>query len=156
MRKRTELATPKIGPLAKELHLEKNKPNNRPKLGLKKCPTRQGIVGLPRLGVGVLVAIPAPRAMVRGQADKKPFPNLRPRPSGELDRLYPPNAKWQRKSRMSQLLSSEIGHPHVEKLVAVTTMLFKLSDNKDDFKRHYARAFPKLGDQYELLPPPKD
>lgn len=81
------------------------------------------------------------------------FENLPPGVLEELDRLNPPNAKWQRKSRMSQLLSSEIGHPHVEKLVAINHMLFKLSDNKEDFKRHYMRAFPKLGDQYELLPP---
>jgi hypothetical protein len=84
------------------------------------------------------------------------FENLPPGVLEELDRLNPPNAKWQRKSRMSQLLSSEIGHPHVEKLVAVNTTLFRLSDNKEDFKRHYARAFPKAGDQYELLPPTKD
>ena len=55
---------------------------------------------------------------------------------------------------MSQLLTSDIGHPHVEKLVAVNTMLFKLSDNKEQFKRHYTRAFPKSGDQHELLLPP--
>ncbi len=82
------------------------------------------------------------------------FENLPPGVVAELDKLNPPNAKWQRKSRMSQLLSSEIGHPHVEKLVALNTMLFQLSDNKEDFKRHYMRAFPKTGDQYELLPPP--
>jgi hypothetical protein len=84
------------------------------------------------------------------------FENLPPGILDELDRLNPPNAKWQRKSRMSQLLTSEIGHPHVEKLVAVNTMLFKVSDNKEDFKRNYARAFPKKGDQLELLPPVKD
>jgi hypothetical protein len=52
-------------------------------------------------------------------------------------------------------LTTEIGHPHVEKLVAVSHMLFKVSDNKEEFKRNYARAFPKKGDQLELLPPPR-
>jgi hypothetical protein len=82
------------------------------------------------------------------------FENLPPGVLQELDKLNPANAKWQRKSRMSQLLSSAIGHPHVEKLVAVNTMLFKVSDNKEDFKRNYMRAFPKKGDQLELLPAP--
>jgi len=83
------------------------------------------------------------------------FENLPPGVLEQLDKLNPPDAKWQRKSRMSQLLTSEIGHPHVEKLVAVNTMLFRVSDDKDDFKRNYMKAFPKKGDQYELLPPMK-
>jgi P63C domain len=82
------------------------------------------------------------------------FENLPPGVLEELDRLNPANDKWQRKNRMSQLLTSEIGHPHVEKLVAVNTMLFRISDNKEEFKRHYMRAFPKTGDQMELLLPP--
>jgi hypothetical protein len=48
------------------------------------------------------------------------------------------------------LLSSEIGHPHVEKLVAVATMLFRVSSDKTEFWRNYKRAFPKKGDQAEL------
>jgi hypothetical protein len=83
------------------------------------------------------------------------FENLPPGVLEQLDKMNPPNDKWQRKSRMSQLLSSEIGHPHVEKLVAVNTMLFKVSDNKEEFKRNYKKAFPKKGDQFELLPPGK-
>lgn len=83
------------------------------------------------------------------------FENLPPGVLEELNKLNPPDAKWQRKSRMSQLLSSDFGHPHVEKLVAVNTMLFKLSDNKEEFKRNYKKAFPKKGDQFELLPPAK-
>jgi P63C domain len=83
------------------------------------------------------------------------FENLPPGVLEELNKLNPANNKWQRRSRMSQLLSKGIGHPHVEKLVAVNTMLFKVSDNKEEFKRNYMKAFPKKGDQYELLPPPK-
>jgi P63C domain len=79
------------------------------------------------------------------------FENLPPGILDEINKLNPPNARWQRKSRISQLLTSEIGHPHVEKLVAVNTMLFKVSDNKDDFKRNYMKAFPKRGDQLDLL-----
>ncbi|MGF1627646.1 MAG: P63C domain-containing protein [Alphaproteobacteria bacterium] len=79
------------------------------------------------------------------------FENLPPGVLDELERLNPPDNKWQRKSRMSQLLTSEIGHPHIEKLVAVTTALFRVSDNRDQFWRVYHRAFPKVGDQLELL-----
>jgi hypothetical protein len=53
---------------------------------------------------------------------------------------------------MAQLLTTDIGHPHVEKLIAVNTMLFRVSDDKGQFWRNYARAFPKVGAQMELLP----
>jgi hypothetical protein len=69
----------------------------------------------------------------------------------KLDELNPADSKWQRKSRMSQLLSSKFGHPHVEKLVAVTTALFRASDNKDEFWKLYKRNFPKKGEQLDLL-----
>ena len=72
------------------------------------------------------------------------FENLPPGVLDELERLNPPDQNWQRKSRMAQLLSSDIGHPHVEKLVAINTTLFRISDNKDAFWRAYSRAFPKV------------
>jgi hypothetical protein len=78
------------------------------------------------------------------------FENLPPGVIGELEKLNPPDAKWQRRSRMAQLLTEGIGHPHVEKLVAVNTALFRVSDNRQEFWRAYARAFPKAGDQLEL------
>jgi hypothetical protein len=79
------------------------------------------------------------------------FENLPPGVLEKLDELNPADAKCQRKRRMTQLLSSEMGRPHVEKLVAVTMALFKASDNKDDFWKMYKRSFPKKGDQYDLL-----
>jgi hypothetical protein len=78
------------------------------------------------------------------------FDNLPPGVLEELDRLNPPNEKWQRKSRMTQLLTSGIGHPHVEKLVAVATTMFELSDNKGEFWRHYRRKFKKGPEQIEM------
>lgn len=68
----------------------------------------------------------------------------------ELERRNPHNEKWQRKNRMSQLLSFEIGHPHVEKIVAVITTLFEISDSKEEFWRHYRRKFNKGPEQLEL------
>ncbi len=52
---------------------------------------------------------------------------------------------------MGQLLTKNIGNPHVEKLVAVATMLFRVSENKDVFWRNYRKAFPRSGDQGELF-----
>jgi hypothetical protein len=78
------------------------------------------------------------------------FENLPPGVLQKLDEINPADQKWQRKSRMAQLLSSEIGHPHVEKLVAVATMLFRISGDKSEFWRNYKKAFPKKGDQSEM------
>jgi hypothetical protein len=52
---------------------------------------------------------------------------------------------------MGQVLTEEYGHPHVEKLVAVFHMMFKISKNKNDFKRHYEKAFPRVGQQLNML-----
>jgi hypothetical protein len=76
--------------------------------------------------------------------------NLPPKVLEELEKRNPPNKKWQRRNRMGQLLTDKIGHPHVDKLVANMTMLFRLSDNRKQFWRHYGRAFGKPGDQSEL------
>ena len=73
------------------------------------------------------------------------YGNLPPGVLEELERRNPPDAKWQRKSRMSQIMTSDIGHPHVEKLVAVVTTLFELSDTKEEFWRAYRRKFKKPG-----------
>lgn len=74
------------------------------------------------------------------------FENLPPGVLDELERLNPANKKWQRKNRMAQLLTSDIGHPHVEKLVAVNTALFRVSDDRAAFWRAFAKVFPKVGD----------
>jgi hypothetical protein len=69
----------------------------------------------------------------------------------KLDEISPPDDKWQRRSRLSQGLTESIGQPHLDKLVAQITMLFRLSDDPDNFWRQHRRAFPKRGDQIELL-----
>lgn len=79
------------------------------------------------------------------------FENLPPGVLEKLDEMNPADAKWQRKSRMSQLLTSTFGHPHVANLVAVTTALFKASDTKEEFWKLYKRNFKKKGDQLDLL-----
>lgn len=78
------------------------------------------------------------------------YGNLPPGVLEELEQRNPANAKWQRKNRMPQLLTDDIGHPHVEKLVANVTMLFRLSDDRNQFWRNYSRAFPRANTQLEL------
>jgi hypothetical protein len=77
----------------------------------------------------------------------------------ELEKRNPHDAKWQRKSRMGSLLTEKNGHPHVEKLVAVMTTLFEISDNRTEFWRHYNKKFKKADDQLEFellnLAPPQ-
>jgi len=69
----------------------------------------------------------------------------------ELESKNPPNEKWQRKNRMGQLLTSEVGHPHVDKLVANVTMLFRMADDKQQFWKLYARAFNKTPAQLDMF-----
>lgn len=78
------------------------------------------------------------------------YDNLPPGVRAELDRLNPPDAKYQRRQRMPQLLTGHIGHPHVEKLVAVVTALFKISRTKEEFWRFFEANFPKSGQQLRL------
>ena len=74
-------------------------------------------------------------------------------PLGVLEKLEtrnPANEKWQRKSKHFQYLSEDVGNPHIGKLVAQVTMLFRLARNKNDFWRLYKKAFPTTTPQLEL------
>jgi len=68
----------------------------------------------------------------------------------ELERVNPADEKWQRKHKHSQFLTEDIGNPHLEKQVAITTTLMKISPNKRIFERHFARAFPSGPEQGEF------
>lgn len=72
------------------------------------------------------------------------FDNLPPGVLEELDRLNPPNDKWQRKNRMSSLMTSEVGNDHVRGLVIVITTLFEISENKAQFWSNYHKKFKKV------------
>lgn len=76
-------------------------------------------------------------------------------PPGVLEELSSKNPKdetGRRKVRHHQLLTDQVGHPHLEKQISATTTLMRASDDWPTFKRLFARAFPKNGDQTELLP----
>ena len=78
------------------------------------------------------------------------FEQLPPGVLQKLDENNPHNAKWQRKHKHSQFLTTDIGNPHLEKQVAVVTTLMKISPNKRIFERHFARAFPSGPEQGEF------
>lgn len=78
------------------------------------------------------------------------YQNLPPGVLDEIEERNPPNSKWQRKSKNFQWLSGDIGNPHLEKLVAQVTLLFRLAKDKNDFWRLYKKAFPQSAPQLEL------
>jgi len=66
-------------------------------------------------------------------------------PPGVLDDLRkknPADENWQRKHKHYQLLTEDIGDPHLNKQVAVVTTLMRISPNWITFERHFSRAFP--------------
>lgn len=68
----------------------------------------------------------------------------------ELKKLNPVTEKGYRKHRHFQLLSENTGNPHLDKQISSVTMLMRISDSKDDFKRNFEKAF--LNIEQERLP----
>jgi hypothetical protein len=68
-----------------------------------------------------------------------------PLPPGVLDALKekaPADDRWQRRDRLHQGLTPEIGQPHLERQVAVATTLMKVCEDKAEFIRKFETAFP--------------
>jgi hypothetical protein len=84
--------------------------------------------------------------------NKLVYEKLPPGVLEELRRLNPANQKWQRKHKLFQFLTDEIGNPHLEKQVAVVTTLMKISPNWKIFERNFGRAFPHGGGEQQVLP----
>jgi P63C domain len=75
-------------------------------------------------------------------------------PPGVADGLKdktPPNENWQRRNRLHQWLSDDIGQPHLEKQVAVATNIMKVCDDKDEFMAKFERAFPNTFEKSKQL-----
>jgi hypothetical protein len=81
-------------------------------------------------------------------------------PEGVLQELKIKNPtvsnKKRRKHLHHQLLTPEIGHPHLEKQIVSVTTLLRISDGWSDFIRHFSRAFPPGPGDLFSLPAPKD
>lgn len=71
------------------------------------------------------------------------YDKLPPGVVDELKRLNASNGKYQRKNRLHQFLTNDIGNLHLEKQVSVVIALMKISPNKSTFLRNFARAFPE-------------
>lgn len=75
----------------------------------------------------------------------------------ELERKNPYDpSKGRRKHLHHQLLTTNVGHPHLEKQIVSVTTLLRVSDCWADFARHFGRAFPPATDDLFALPPPDD
>lgn len=61
----------------------------------------------------------------------------------ELERLNPPNEKWQRRHKHSQYLTPDTGNEHLDKQIMLVTMLMRISGSKAEFGRLFEKAFPK-------------
>lgn len=75
-------------------------------------------------------------------------------PPGVLDQLREINPKdnhGRRKNRHHQFLTDEVGDPHLERQISATTTLMRASDDWPSFKRLFSKAFPRSGDQMEML-----
>lgn len=80
---------------------------------------------------------------------------LPPGVRGELETKNPyvPEIKG-RRHRHHQLLTEDVGHPHLEKQITSVTTLLRISDNWSDFSKHFSRAFPPSTGLFALPAPP--
>lgn len=75
----------------------------------------------------------------------------------ELKRLNPKDEAGRRRHKHHQFLSDDIGNPHLEKHVASTITLMKISGSYKAFKRHLDKALPVPRAQLRLpLDEPED
>jgi hypothetical protein len=68
----------------------------------------------------------------------------------ELKRLNPKDETGRRRHRHHQLLTSDIGNPHLEKHVASAITLMKISGSYKGFKKHLDKALPMPKSQLQL------
>lgn len=82
-------------------------------------------------------------------------------PKGVLEDLRSKNPRdpvtKRRKHTHHELLTAEIGHPHLEKQILSVTTLLSVSDDWAEFTRLFSKKFPPgPGDLFALPPPDKD
>jgi hypothetical protein len=51
-------------------------------------------------------------------------------------------------------LSGDRWYPHLERQIAATSAIMRVADDWPGFKRMFRRAFPRVGDQPDMLPDP--
>lgn len=76
----------------------------------------------------------------------------------ELKKLNPVKNKktWRRGAANFQYLSADIGQPDLRDHLLQLIAIMRISKNKDEFKKNFARAFPNSGDQMDLFDDSED
>lgn len=74
------------------------------------------------------------------------YSRLAPGLLSELKRLNPPNEQGQRKTKHTQWLTEQIGHPALQQHLYAIVSFMRTSNTWGQFQRMVERAFPKLGD----------
>lgn len=69
---------------------------------------------------------------------------------GLLEELKKQALKDEKKARLHQRLSEEVGHPRLKEHLASVVTIMKLSDNYADFINKLNRIHPRFGDTYAL------
>ena len=67
-----------------------------------------------------------------------------PLPPGVLEEMktrLPKNESGNRKAKLWQTLSADTGIPHLDRQIADVQLMMELSDNKEEFVRHFERKF---------------
>lgn len=79
------------------------------------------------------------------------YERLGPGVLAELERKNPIDAKGRRKSKHFQWLTEDIGHPALAQHMHALIGFMRAEDDWGEFKARFTRAFPKKGENLQLL-----
>jgi len=91
-----------------------------------------------------------PPQAVAGYTNNFIYDRLAPGLRKELESRMPKSDSGNRKGRLHQLFSDDIGHPMLAQHVHMVTMFMKAAGSWDEFVRNLDKVAPRLGDNYEL------
>jgi hypothetical protein len=78
------------------------------------------------------------------------YARLAPGVLDELKKRNPPNESGRRKSKHHQWLTEDIGHPALQQHLYTIIAFMKASSTWGGFQRMVERAFPKVGETYQI------
>ena len=78
------------------------------------------------------------------------YDRLTPGLRRELEMRMPKTSTGNRKGRLHQLFSDDIGHPMLAQHVHMVTMFMKAANSWEEFKRNLDKVAPRQGENYEL------
>lgn len=78
------------------------------------------------------------------------YDRLQPGLRQELETRMPKTESGNRRGRLHQLFTDDIGHPMLAQHVHMVTMFMKAAGSWDEFKRNLDKVAPRLGNNYEL------